>query len=163
MNRHPEQPLDPADDAPPGLTDDLRALYRTPPVPPGTDLHVLADARARFAARAGRRNRFRLLLRWGGGAAAAAAVLVLALRFALDSSNSGPAQAPQAAVSPARIEDVDRDGRFDVVDALCLARRIESHEAVEPHYDFNQDGRVTREDAAALARSAVRLGRETVQ
>jgi len=61
--------------------------------------------------------------------------------------------------APSRLvrEDVNRDGKVDIRDALLLARKLELREPVSPALDINGDGRVDRRDAEAIAVQAVRL------
>jgi len=51
-------------------------------------------------------------------------------------------------------EDVNRDGRVDIVDALVLAREIDAGRGM---LDLNGDGVVDRRDAEVIATDAVKL------
>lgn len=55
-------------------------------------------------------------------------------------------------------EDVNRDGRVDIRDALLLARKVSAGQTVKD-WDFNEDGRVDQLDAAAIAARAVKLAK----
>ncbi len=52
-------------------------------------------------------------------------------------------------------EDIDRDGRVDILDARALATRIGRGER-EPAWDLNRDGSVDAQDVERVARAAVR-------
>src|SRR5262245_60699766 len=53
--------------------------------------------------------------------------------------------------------DVNRDGRFDVLDAFSLARRLQQGGTPDPALDFNGDGVVDDRDVETLAARAVQL------
>jgi hypothetical protein len=104
-------------------------------VPPELDVAILQKARANIA-----RGRRRKLTPW----LAAAAALMIASIVILT-------PAPKAR------EDVNRDGRVDIRDALVLARKISDGKAQGLVWDFNHDGRVDQADVAAIAALAVKL------
>jgi len=54
-------------------------------------------------------------------------------------------------------EDINRDGRVDILDAFALARRIETGGTADLRWDINGDGRVDRADVNAIAARAVSL------
>jgi hypothetical protein len=56
-------------------------------------------------------------------------------------------------------EDVNDDGRVDVLDPFALARKIESGAALDLKWDFTHDGVVNAEDVDALAKNIVRISR----
>ena len=141
------------------LAADLNTLLEPAhPVPPEVDRAVMDRASEHFARRqsapaaslsqsktAGGRR----LLRWAGTAAAAAAVII----FAFSQLDHPIAQA-----------DIDRSGRVDILDALKLARHIESADRGETSlslrgqgWDINGDGVVNRNDVDLVAYAAVRL------
>lgn len=135
--------------APRRLRDDLTALYGggAPPTDE-VDGAIVAMARRRLE----RRRRVPGLLRWVGPmAAAAAAALVAVWLF-------HPAQE----VTALR-QDIDRSGRVDILDALSLARHVESGRDVRPEWDMNSDGLVNREDVDLIAMSAVSLSRRPIR
>jgi hypothetical protein len=102
-------------DLPPALRERLRRLHRSGPVPAAVDDLILADAHAAI-----RRNRWR---RWGvrtGGAAAAVAAVVMV--GVLATSQFHAARGPVARNVPASADDLNVDGRVDVVDALLAAQ-----------------------------------------
>jgi hypothetical protein len=129
-------------------------------VPPSTDAAVIRAARQYIArsptslspsagARAGVRRIFMRLLRpWLLWPTVATACLALA-GLAYFTSRS-PHQ------SFAR-EDLNRDGRVDILDAFQLAREIQSGANSTPPADLNNDGIVDRRDAELIATQVVKL------
>ncbi|MEW6157887.1 MAG: dockerin type I domain-containing protein [Verrucomicrobiota bacterium] len=121
-------------------------------VPPTIDEAILKQARAHLQA-APRQFRARSwfegkwIFRW----AALAAVFVagLVLLFTLPKKND-PHRAQLR-------EDVDGNGRVDILDAFYLARLIESGQAGEGRFDLNGDQQVNRADVDQIAARAVRI------
>lgn len=103
---------------------------------------ALARARARHL-----RRRISLVLL---PVAAAAALLFLFQRL-------GPHTREMAPELRAMAEDLDRNGRVDILDAFQLARELELGNAPRGR-DVNGDGRIDREDVEYIAHLAVRLG-----
>ncbi len=126
---------------------DLGALFNPDGlhVPPAMNQRILNQARARIIGRSRRRP----LLRWAGAAAAAAAVVVLVVRLNL---TAPPSVTLHAASVPA---DVDGNGRVDILDALALARRVESNHP--DARDVTGDGATDARDVDAVAMRAVAL------
>jgi hypothetical protein len=108
-------------------------------------------------AAAGERRR---LLRAAPWIAAAAAVVALGTAGVLWRAAATPAPAAEAPARAASADDVNRDGRVDVLDAFALARAVEAG-AGRPEWDRNRDGAVDRADVDAVALAAVALGRGT--
>jgi len=107
-------------EAGPQLIGGLKSLYSAAPeVPPEADRAILSAARREL-----RRRRTRVLVfRWTAVAAAAAGIMIVVSLF------RAPAAAPIAGShgQPALArEDLDRNGRVDILDAFALARRIET-------------------------------------
>ena len=146
---------------PPKLAADLNALFEPPlTVPPEVDRAVMDRASQHFVRRqsikGGRRR-----LRWAGTAAAAAAVIIFALVFDFTKQSSPTISQLDHPVARA---DIDRSGRVDILDALKLARHIESASRAETSlslrkqgWDINGDGLVNRSDVDLVAYAAVRL------
>ena len=57
-------------------------------------------------------------------------------------------------------EDIDRNGRVDILDAFALARQIEAGSGRLPDGDINGDGVVDAGDVDAIALKAVALTAE---
>ena len=108
----PIRRTDPRDDRiPEALERDLRLAFgAVPGVPGGFDDRILAAAHTRLQARVGHRS-WALCLSAGAGIAAAVALSAL-VWFA-------PVSSPALPVASA--DDVNRDGRVDVLDAMALA------------------------------------------
>ena len=54
-------------------------------------------------------------------------------------------------------EDVNHDGRVDILDAFALARQLKAGAARATRFDINGDGVVDERDVASIAARAVRL------
>lgn len=105
-------------------------------VPSALDEAILAKAKANLV-----RRRQHRIVPW----LAAAAVMIAALVMFMP--------------GPKAREDVNRDGRVDVRDALLLARKISTGQVVGLDWDLNRDGRVDQSDAAVIAAQAVKLSK----
>ena len=112
-----------------------------------------ARVRKVLAARA--RDGRRRLSRVAPWAAAAAGIAIVAGLAWLGGRGSAPEAPPFSGI--ARADDVNRDGRVDVLDAFALARAVDAGEG-RPAWDFNRDGAVDRADVDAVALAAVSLG-----
>jgi hypothetical protein len=136
---------------PPKLAEALEALHKERLfVPPQVDEMILARAQAHLAGVARRRARRRLLVPW---MAAAASVAVAAWV----SQTLLYRQQPTPPGSFVTREDVNGDGRVDILDAFMLAREIERTDARQP--DLDGDGRVDKRDVDVVAARAVKLDR----
>ena len=127
----------------------VTALREPPPrrvfVPPTVDEAVLATARQHFAKR--QKLGFRVLRPWFFWPAAATACLVLVgIGYFLAKPN------------PPRFtrEDLNHDGRVDILDALALARTVQTGGQTSS-LDLNGDGVVDRRDVEQIASQAVKL------
>jgi hypothetical protein len=130
-----------------GVQGALRSLYgRAPGIPAAVDDTILARAQRELAARR-RFRRWATGLKAGAGLAAAAALALAAWLWTPHAGSEGGNLAAR--------EDMDGDGRVDIVDALHLARSIASGGASAG--DMNGDGRVDHADVDAIAARAVRL------
>jgi len=137
------------------LAAELRERYRHPvPVPSEVNDAVLARARERLS----RRRVIPLPIRWVAAAAAVAAVVLVLASVSWRGMQFSPRQAPAGAAALATpAEDVDGNGRVDILDAFALARRVEAGERIRPQWDVNGDGAVNREDVDRIALAAVDL------
>jgi len=159
MSDRPEQMPENELRAPKRLKDDLGAFFEgAPAVPPQVDHAIRHRAHRRLA-----RRRPRLLaVRLAVGAAAAAAVLLVVVLATPHFSGARRAATDASAQAPAIREDLDGNGRVDILDAFRLARRIEE-EGVAPEWDFNADGTVDAADVDVIAMAAVRLNGGGIQ
>ena len=116
-------------------------------VPRAIDETVLREARHRLEKPGHSRARWlRLLPRL---AAVAIVVLLLTYVFLRERSNF---HSPTFAR-----EDVNHDGRVDILDAFALARQLQSGQARGAGLDVNGDGIVDERDVQTIAGRAVRL------
>jgi hypothetical protein len=135
------------------FAEDLKSIYGAKRSFPGeADQAVLAAAGKHLAKKHGRLR----IARWAVSAAAAAAVVVFA--FVHDFNNSGQMESKMAMVDAIRaIEDIDRNGRVDILDAFKLSGMVESEMSLNAKWDVNGDGHVDSKDVDAVAARAVQL------
>ncbi len=138
MNGKPHDFRD-SPDAAPRLRDELRSLY-APQLRASTEIDRRIERATRIHfAQTRRVARFHRLTPF-----AAAAALMLAVLWM---------------PSPTAPEDVDGNGRVDILDAFVLARRLKTSAAIQPAWDVTGDGRVDAADVDAIAMAAVRLSK----
>jgi len=117
-------------------------------IPQERELAILDLARTRaeeIGRRRGRRSRRALrTLAWAVPLAAAAAVALVLLVPGLRPTAAPPAGRPAAVAGP---DDINRDGRVDILDALALARAIEADAATG-----------VKDDVDRIAMTAVAIG-----
>jgi hypothetical protein len=116
-------------------------------IPPAVDEIVLDRVRPQLAAirrrHARRRNTTRLL-----ALAAAFVIMGWTINLALNPIAGGRVFAT---------EDINHDGKVDILDAFQLAREIKSGKTISARLDLNGDGRVDAADVELIARHAVSL------
>ena len=140
-------------EAPKKLAEDLRSLYRgRVGAPPEVDRAIIDMCHRRLT----RRRRPVLVLRWAAAGAAAAALLV-GISIMLRERRPLASRAAPALHRVATLEDVDRNGRVDILDAFALARQLEAGSGRQPNWDINGDGIVDARDVDAIAMKAVAL------
>jgi hypothetical protein len=93
---------------------------------------------------------WRPLVSWGALAALLLLAILLARPWTVPKSNSGQLSR----------EDLNRDGRVDILDAFALARQIEHGSHPDQRLDLNGDGVIDRRDVEILAARAVSLDQE---
>ncbi len=154
-NRHFDS--EPGLEITPAFSEDLNRLFAPGrPVPASVD-RAVAEAARRHLRRPQRRIGWK---RWAVPAAAAAAILIAAcLWWRHDSpiASSSREARPQATVASPSRADIDRNGRVDILDAMTLARHIESKQPIEAAWDINGDGLIDQRDVDSVARAAVRI------
>ena len=158
MNENPEQDLEQwaEQGGPPSLKTGLGGLFPTPAVSRFTDQQILAAANQQSV----RRNRMRWTIRYAiGSVAAAAAVILIAVKMTHREQPSF--EADRAAVASS--EDVNRDGKLDILDAYFMARKAAANEPLAKEWDFNHDGTVDSKDVDVVALSAVKIKPEGAQ
>lgn len=141
MTTDPSAPLPDDPRIPPMLGSELTRLAGTPA---GLDRFNAAAAATAHLSRARRRQR----LRW---ASVAAASLMLGAFIAIQ-----PFGSPRPSMAHALPGDLNADGKVDMLDALFLARSVDTGRT-NPSWDFNHDAKVDRLDADTIARAAVDL------
>jgi hypothetical protein len=107
---------------------------------------MLMRARQHLRRLEGLQSGWKPWLSWAAVAACLALAVWLGVRF------SNP-----TGTRPFAREDINRDGRVDVLDAFALARQINTGEILDLSGDVNGDGRVDRADVNAIAARAVSL------
>jgi len=113
-------------------------------VPPETDEAILSQARKHLAS-VTRSRRILKLPRWLAAAAVVALCAWLSHHW-------------WTASAVAR-DDVNRDGRVDILDAFAVARRLQQGQAPAAQFDINRDGVVDQRDIDVIAGKAVKLAK----
>ena len=151
---NPEQNLDQwaEQGGPPELRKGLGDLFATPAVSRFTDERILAAARQESV----RRNRMRWTIRYAiGSVAAAAAVILIAIKTTQVTHRDQASFEAHRAVASS--EDVNRDGKLDILDAYFMARKVAGNEPLSKEWDFNKDGTIDNKDVDVVAFSAVKI------
>ena len=147
-----QQPDEAGLNAPPKLVAALKRSQAQPIfIPRAVDDRVLRAAEQHFHMPAPPRFNWLRLIRWGTAAAAIAILALLAGQIL-----RRPPATPLTESSVPR-EDINHDGRVDILDAFALARRLQHEERPGPALDINGDGIVDERDVTALAAKAVEL------
>lgn len=146
------EPVSDRDDSP-QLASDLRNLYR-----PGEQIPDVLRDEIMHEAKTGLGDLGRTR-RWGGLAVIAAAItIVFGLQFLLQElANPDRDKSPITAAQLAKQEDIDGNGRVDILDAFVLAKQIGVQSTLNATWDINGDGVVDRKDVDAIAQTAVRI------
>lgn len=117
-------------------------------VPPTVDAAVLLAARRHLAKpRRSGFGSFRAWLNWPAWAAACLALVGLIYFFTK----------PAGVIPEFTREDLNHDGRVDILDAFQLARELQSGQKAASALDLNGDGVVDRRDVELIADQAVKL------
>ena len=134
--------------APDALRSALQNLNPPPFIPPTVDEAILKAARGQLRPAARARRRWFLARLCG---AAVAFVLLVSVPILLFKRHE------VARETETRYrQDLNHDGRVDILDALQVARRLDSG-VTSQELDLNGDGVVNVQDAATIAIEAVRL------
>ena len=152
MNMNPSDPNTRRDGEKPNAPARLVAALKEPPsrrvfVPPSMDQSILATARRHLTKPS--QDRSSLWRSWFVWPAFATAFVVLAGLGYFLTRPTEPAKFAR--------EDINRDGRVDILDAFQLARETNSGAQPLATHDLNNDGRVDRRDADFIAGQAVQL------
>jgi hypothetical protein len=135
-------------EAPPRLVAALKAgAERTVFVPPAVDRAILEAGRAQLnpekkAALSGWR-------RWAFWPALVGACAIVALIV-------------RVLMPPAHFarEDLNHDGKVDILDSFALARELKTGRALPAKFDVNGDGVIDERDVTSIAAHAVALGKD---
>jgi hypothetical protein len=126
-------------------------------IPEERDRVVIELARERAAAiRRESEQRPRRVLRTVAWAVPLAAAAVVALLIVMPTLTDETAPAESRTPVAAGPDDVNRDGRVDILDAFALARAVESGRS-DDALDANRDGKVDDADVERVSMSAVAL------
>ena len=140
--------------APEKLVSALRQAQSEPVfVPPTLDEAILRAARSHLAQDTKPRSNWLPMLPWI--AAATAMIVAVALITARFQSRN---EAAKALVFLK--EDVNHDGRVDILDAFALARHLKHLKVSDTRLDLNGDGVVDERDIRIIAAEAVKLDRK---
>lgn len=147
---------EPGDDrewqAPEAFTNALQQLEKERVfIPPSVDERILARAQEQIRRAARRQRRRQVATRV---LALAACIAFLAWIAATNIFRPGRQQANSGRNLP---EDVNGDGRVDILDAFELARVIERGNPLPSKADLNGDGRVDSADVEIIARHSVSI------
>jgi hypothetical protein len=140
---------------PSALKAGLSGIYGArPAMGRGLDERILGAAREQAA----RRTRMRWMIRYAvGGIAAAAAVILIVINV------NQPKPDGQQTGTVVVAQDLNRDGRLDILDAYLLAKGIAEKQPLSKEWDVNGDGVVDGKDVDAMALAAVKLKMEEVR
>jgi len=148
------------------LAAELKRLYRAwGEVPAEIDRAILDRARKHFADPRGlkterERRVIRVVWRWAARAATIAAAAMIVFMIYPTRVSERPAEEPlQTARQEKGVlrEDIDQNGRVDILDAFAMARRLEGEGDVDARWDFNHDTVVDGRDVNLVACAAVRI------
>lgn len=146
------QPDDAELNAPPKLVAALQKSRQRPIfIPRSTDERILRAAREHLQKPESPRFNWLRIIWWGTAAAAIALLALLASQLWRRPSVSQISQ-----VNTLR-EDINHDGRVDILDAFSLARQLKAGTQPTASTDVNGDGVVDERDVATLAAKAVEL------
>src|SRR2546421_10302924 len=153
MENTPEQNLDQwaEQGGPPRLRAGLSDLFGSAPaMARDFDERILNAVRQQAIGR----NRMRWVIRYAIGSVAAAAAVVL---IAIKTSHHDQPVINDSTAGIASAEDVNHDGKLDILDAYLMARKVASKESLSNEWDFNHDGVVDTKDVDVVAFGAVKL------
>jgi hypothetical protein len=150
-DNHGERP-DERLEAPPKLVAALQRLAKEPVFIPRTlDEAVLLAAQRQLGEKRKPALKWFRILSWAA-AASMLALLAAVLPQILRKSGSAPVRGSRFA-----LEDLNHDGRVDILDAFALARQLKAGKPSDLRFDINEDGVVDERDVARIAAHAVSL------
>ena len=155
MDLPPLEDLEPKGEQLQQLRKDLRSIARGHvEIPPQVDHAVLQKAMKALGRSKRTRPAVGKPLAWIAAAASLALVVWIGALF------RSPGSTPQQTTLAAIPNDLDHNGRVDILDAFHLARQLDAD--IAPTLgDINSDGRIDRADVEAIAMKAVTLTQGT--
>lgn len=160
-------------EAPQKLVEALKQLPREPVfVPPTLDEALLRAARQHLGRAEKKRPGWFRLIPWTVATAGLAAAVLLAYPHATQFLGFGQSKKvvrrgsenpidssiqPQTKGLAYVREDLNRDGKVDILDAFMLARKLQGAPSSDPRLDINGDGVIDRRDVETIAAHAVSL------
>jgi len=153
MDNTPEKNLDQwaEQGGPPRLRTGLMSVFGSAPaIGPNLDEQILNAVRQDSI----RRNRMRWVIRYAIGSVAAAAAVIL---IVIKTTHHDQPAVNHLTAAVATSEDVNHDGKLDILDAFLVARKVAAHEPLTKEWDFNHDGIVDSKDVDVVAFAAVKL------
>ncbi len=164
---------DEAFEALPELAAALKQLPSEPIFVPSTvDEAVLKAARQHLCRPERKRTNWFRLLPWTVVSAGLAAAVLLAYPYTKEFLGLGPSRKTasrgwdrhtgtqwQSHGLVDTNEDVNQDGKVDILDAFMLARKLQDSPIFDPHLDMNGDGLIDHRDVEAIAARAVSLNK----
>ncbi len=152
MDLPPLEDLEPKGEQLQQLRSDLRSIARGHvDIPPQVDHAVLQKATKALARSKRTRPTVGKPLAWIAAAAASLALVVW-----IGALLRSPGSTPQETTLVAIPNDLDHNGRVDILDAFHLARQLDA-DITPTAGDMNTDGRIDRADVEAIAMKAVTL------
>ena len=178
MDMQNEQYKDENLEAPPRLVAALRRLPKEPVfVPPTVDEALMKAARQHIGQPEKKRIGWFRLVPWSVATAGLAAVVLLAYPHAKEKVRGHGGSTISRSIKSARREaepgesgvqwqshglgdfreDLNGDGKVDILDAFMLAKKLQGAPPSDRRFDVNDDGVIDRRDVETIAAHAVSL------
>ncbi len=129
-----------------------REAGHVPFIPKAIDEAVLREARRQLRPEPVRKRSANWLVRWVGAGIGVLLLAVVVLQVQWHRSGS-----QLSGAGAFTREDINHDGRIDILDAFALARQLKAAGPTPLILDVNGDGVVDERDVTAIAARAVRL------
>lgn len=151
MNESNQQDSEKDLQAPPKLVAALKeASRRSVFVPLYVDSAILKAAREHLQKPTASTFALRRWMLWPALAAVCLLIVCVAVRFVMTSTQPRYAR-----------EDLNHDGKVDILDSFALARELKAGKQLPAAYDINGDGVVDERDVALIAAHAVELKKDS--
>lgn len=127
---------------------DMKSLFGTDcNIPAGIDNAILSCGRMNMPGKPKRR-----FIRYAG-IASAAAIVFIAIMLNIS---------PNSSTDIFAIEDINRSGTVDILDAFTLARAVETNSNLDDSWDINGDGKIDASDVDTIAMAAVTINKGAI-